>query len=343
MAPPVLSVRSLSVAFGGRRVVDDVSFLVPDGEVVALVGESGSGKTLTALSLLDLAPDDATRSAESISLAGRELVGLSDRALCEVRGAQIGLVFQEPASALDPVRTVGAQLVEALRLHLPLSRKQASARAVELLARLEVPQPEVVATRFPHELSGGLRQRAMVAIATACEPALVVADEPTSSLDPITQVHVLDLLVRTQRVAGKGLLVVLHDLALARAYADRVVVLYAGRVVESGPVGTVLPPRAEAFARPPGAGHPYTRALVGCALEAGARARDASGRRLVSLTVLAGNPPDPANRPGGCDFAPRCPERGAAAPDACAKPVPLEGLGEHLVRCVLARREEGSS
>lgn len=311
---------------GVVHAVRGVSFDVPSGKTVAILGESGSGKTVTALAVPRLLPEEA-RVTGRVRLGGLPLDGLDERALERVRGARVGFVFQEPGTSLNPVQTIGAQIVEAIRLHRAASRAEARARALELLRMTDVPLPERVLTRYPHEISGGLRQRALVAIALACEPELVIADEPTSSLDVVTQAHVLDRLARLQRGEGRGLLLVLHDVQLARAFADEIVVLYAGEVVERGPAEEVLERHGD-----PARGHPYVQALLGCVID---HTRPRADRR-VRLPTLRGAPPDPARPLAGCSFAPRCDR----AEDACAAPVPLtasaSGAPGHVVRCVHA-------
>lgn len=246
-----LRVRGLTVELAGRRVVDGVDLDVPDGSRVGLIGESGSGKSLTALAVTGLLPDGAEVSG-SIRWDDRELVGLADRDWARMRGAQIGLVFQEPATALDPIRTVGRQIAEAVRIHERASRRQARDEAVELARRVQLPDPERILDRYPHQLSGGQRQRVAIAAALAARPRLLIADEPTTALDVTIQAEILELLSRLVAEAGMALLFITHDLAVLSRIATTAVVLDGGRVVERGAVRDLLTaPQA-----------PVTRALL---------------------------------------------------------------------------------
>ena len=305
-SPPLLEVRNLSIDIaspetpaGWLPAVEGVSFSVAAGETLALVGESGSGKTLISRSVLDLLPGGARRSGE-VGFAGRERTRLTDREWSAVRGRQIALVFQEPGAALDPVRTLGEHLAEALesgRRGGPLGARAVRERSRELLAEVAFSDPDRGLREYPHRLSGGQRQRACLAIALAAEPSLLVADEPTASLDATVAADVLDLLDRLRRDRRLALILVTHDLATAARRADRALVLYAGRVVEEGPAAAVLAEPA----------HPYTRALVACMprlSQAGER-----GRRLPAIPGAV--PPLEERLPRGesCAFAPRCPAR----------------------------------
>jgi peptide/nickel transport system ATP-binding protein len=234
-----LEVQDLTVEIRGRRVVDGVSFSVPDGARVGLIGESGSGKSLTALAVLGLLPDGATASG-SIRWNGRELIGLSDRELAELRGDEIGIVFQEPRTALNPIRTVGRQIAESIRIHEKTSKKDAAARAVAEAARVALPDPERIVARYPHQLSGGQRQRVAIAMALACRPRLLIADEPTTALDVTIQAEILQLLLSLVRDGGMSLVFITHDLAVLSQIATHGVVLEHGRVVEDAPVPTLL-------------------------------------------------------------------------------------------------------
>ncbi|HLS93325.1 MAG TPA: ABC transporter ATP-binding protein [Microbacterium sp.] len=246
-----LEVSDLTIDIAGRRVVDGVSFAVPDGARVGVIGESGSGKSLTALAILGLLPDGAEVSG-SIRWNGRELVGLRDRDLAKVRGDEIGMVFQEPQTALNPIRTVGRQMAEPIRIHRGASRKAAAARAVELARTVSLPDPEAIVARYPHQLSGGQRQRVATAMALACDPDLLIADEPTTALDVTIQAEVLDLLRGLVADRGMSLLFITHDLAVLAQVADRAVVLERGRVVEEGEVRALLTAPA----------HPVTQGLL---------------------------------------------------------------------------------
>jgi peptide/nickel transport system ATP-binding protein len=234
-----LVVQDLVVELGGRRVVDGVSFEVPDGARVGLIGESGSGKSLTALAVLGLLPDDAVTSG-SVRWNGRELLGLPDRELAELRGDEVGIVFQEPRTALNPIRTVGRQIAESVRIHERVDRRTARERAVAEARRVFLPEPERIVTRYPHELSGGQRQRVAIAIALACNPQLLIADEPTTALDVTIQAEILELMLDLVEDAGMSLVFITHDLAVLSQIATHGVVLADGRVVESAPVHELL-------------------------------------------------------------------------------------------------------
>ncbi|GAB3604158.1 ATP-binding cassette domain-containing protein [Microbacterium aureliae] len=234
-----LVVKDLVVEIAGRRVVDGVSFAVPDGARVGLIGESGSGKSLTALAVLGLLPDGATATG-SIRWNEVELIGMRDRELARLRGDEIGIVFQEPRTALNPLRTVGRQIAESIRIHQPVTRRDAAARAVDEARRVALPDPERIVGRYPHQLSGGQRQRVALAMALACRPRLLIADEPTTALDVTIQAEILDLLRGLVADAGMGLVFITHDLAVLSQIATHGVVLDDGRVVESAPVADLL-------------------------------------------------------------------------------------------------------
>lgn len=234
-----LQVRDLTIDLGGRRVVDCVSFDVPDGARVGLIGESGSGKSLTALALLGLLPDGAEVGG-SIVWQGLELIGRSDRELARLRGDEIGIVFQEPRTALNPIRTVGRQIAESIRIHEGLGRRDALARAVVEAERVHLPEPAQIVGRYPHQLSGGQRQRVAIAMALACRPRLLIADEPTTALDVTIQAEILDLLRSLVSEEGMSLVFITHDLAVLSQVATHAVVLDEGRVVEDGPLTTLL-------------------------------------------------------------------------------------------------------
>ena len=329
---PLLSVRDLSVRFaadgGTVEAVSRVSFDVPRGKVVGLMGESGCGKSVTALSIVRLVPEPGGRiTSGSVVFDGADLMKLPERALEEVRGGQIGFVFQDPLASLNPVYRIGAQIAEAIRLHQRVSRRAARARAIELLRRVGVPQPEERAEAYPHELSGGLRQRAMIAIAIACGPSLLIADEPTSALDMVTQRQIVLLFDDLVRAQGMSLLLIAHDPALLSELSDELVVLYAGEVVERGPAARVLAEPA----------HPYTQALLRSVLPSELRPDEGDpgrARPRSLLPAIEGSPPDLRKPPVGCRFRPRCP----SAIDACASEppalVPL-GAGRGEARCLL--------
>ncbi|WP_137845207.1 ABC transporter ATP-binding protein [Microbacterium sp. 2FI] len=243
-----LDVQELTIEIDGRRVVDDVSFAVPDGARLGLIGESGSGKSLTALAILGLLPDGASASG-SVRWNGRELIGLPDRELARLRGDEIGIVFQEPRTALNPIRTVGRQIAESIRIHERLSKRDAAARAVAEAARVALPDPERIVARYPHQLSGGQRQRVAIAMALACRPRLLIADEPTTALDVTIQAEILDLLLSLVEDDGMSLVFITHDLAVLSQIATHGVVLEDGHVVESAPVPTLLTAPSSAVTR----------------------------------------------------------------------------------------------
>jgi oligopeptide/dipeptide ABC transporter ATP-binding protein len=295
----LLEVQDLQVWFespsGRVNVVNDACFDVHRGETLALVGESGSGKTATANAILRLRPQTGKSMVEGrIAFDGVNLADLDEPAMRRVRGRRIAMIFQEPMTALNPVMTIGAQIVETIRLHQPVSRRQAWVRAVDLLGSMGVPTPRQRVKDYPHQLSGGMRQRAMIAMAVACEPDLLIADEPTTALDVTTQVQVLDLLRDLRERLGMALLLISHDLAVVAQIADRVMIMYAGRIVESSAT-------QEVFKAPR---HPYTDGLLAIAsldrLSPGAR-----------LPEIKGTAPSFANMPPGCSFAPRCPSAAA--------------------------------
>jgi peptide/nickel transport system ATP-binding protein len=268
---------------------DDVSFAVAPGEVVGLVGESGSGKTMTALATMGMNPAACVRAAGRIVFEGRDVAAAGEAELRRLRGGRIGYVAQDATTALNPVLRVGTQIVETLRAHLDVDRSTARARAAELLRSVGIPEPEARLKAYPHELSGGMRQRVAIAIAISCEPRLVIADEPTTALDVTVQAQVVDALVHSARERGAAVLLISHDLGLISAVTDRTLVMYAGRLIEEGPTARVV--------RAPS--HPYTEAL----LTATPRIRGAKADRLPAIP---GRPPDLAAVPDGCRFAPRC-------------------------------------
>ena len=307
----LLEIRDLRVAFGAAMPVDGVGLTLEAGRTLGLVGESGCGKTLTALSILRLVPAPGRIAGGSIRFDGGELVDLDEPAMRALRGRAIGMVFQEPMTALNPVLTVGAQVAEAVTLHERVGRAAARARAVEMLRLVEIPDAEPRADAYPHQLSGGMRQRVMLAVALACRPALLIADEPTTALDVTIQAQILDLLGSLQRQLGMAILLVTHDLGVVAERADAVAIMYAGRVVESGPAADVLGAPQ----------HPYTRGLL-ASLPDGRRGR---------LAAIPGTVPDPLHLPGGCRFRDRCAEAIAACADA--EP-PLRTIGDRRVACI---------
>ena len=324
--PPVLEIRELSVGFRKRegvvRAVDGLSLALPRGARVGLVGESGSGKSLTALAIMGLLDDPGIALGGEIHLAGEILTAAGPARWRTLRGDRVALVFQDPLAALNPAMRVGAQVVEALRLRRRMSRAEARAHAVRLLARVGMPDPEQRVDAWPHELSGGMRQRACIAAALACEPDLLVADEPTTALDVTVQAQVLDLLGRLQADRGLTVLLISHDLELVASWCDEVHVMYAGQLVESGPAERVL-------TRPV---HPYTAGLLESLPGRG-------GGRRARLPEIPGRVPELAAMPPGCRFHPRCPR----ASDRCRIEVPAWTPGpEGGVRCHHPREDAGS-
>jgi peptide/nickel transport system ATP-binding protein len=293
----LLDVCDLTIAVpvaGGARVpvVSGISLALERGETLGLVGESGSGKSMTALACAGLLPDVA-RATGTLRFDGQDILTASEDTLCALRGRRIGMVFQEPMTALNPLMSIGAQIAEPLRLHLRLSRAEAELRAMHLMDRVGLRAPRVTPHHYPHLLSGGQRQRVMIAIALACDPDLLIADEPTTALDVTVQAQILDLIGDLVRERGMALLLITHDLGVVDRTTRRVMVMYAGRVVEQGLTSSV-------FARP---AHPYTRALFA------ASPHLAAGNRLPAI---AGQVPEPESRPAGCAFAERCPRAHAA-------------------------------
>jgi peptide/nickel transport system ATP-binding protein len=329
MAEALLSVQNLVTRFetrrGSVRAVDDVSFDLREGSTLALVGESGSGKSVTALSILGLvASPPGFVEGGRVLFRGRDLLALPEPEMRRVRGKEIAMIFQEPMTSLNPVYTVGSQIGEVLRLHEGASRADARRRAVELLAQVGIPSPEDRVRAYPHELSGGMRQRVMIAMALACRPSVLIADEPTTALDVSIQAQVLELLSRLQAELGMSIVFITHDLGVVAEIATEVVVLYAGRVVESGPV-------EEVFENPR---HPYTRGLLASMPKEGvSRARNRPRR----LEAIDGIVPDLAALPPGCRFADRCATRREKPPghERCTDTEPsLEMLPDgRRVRC----------
>ena len=318
---PLLSVRNLVTRFrtgrGNITAVNNVSFDVAAGETVAIVGESGSGKSVTALSILRLIPDPPGHiESGEILFDGKDLLKMSDAEIRAVRGDRIAMIFQEPMSSLNPSLTVGMQVGEPINLHRKLPWSQALEKARELLGMVRMSDTASRVSAYPHQFSGGMRQRAMIAMALACEPQLIIADEPTTALDVTVQAQILDLLKDLADRTGSALVLITHDLGVVARYADRVVVMYAGRVVESAPA-------AQLYARPR---HPYTQGLM-------ASVPRLDGDTSIRLVPIEGQPPDLARIPPGCAFAPRCRQ----ATDACrsAAPALREAEPGHQVACIL--------
>jgi oligopeptide transport system ATP-binding protein len=291
---PLLSVRDLTIAFDTRRgsfdAVSGVSFDVRSGQTLGVVGESGSGKSVTAMALMQLLPDAARAVAGQIHFAGRDLGTLNERQMQSIRGRDIAMVFQDPMASLNPILTIGRQVVEPLTLHLGLGRAEARVRAEELLSLVRIPSPGQIMRAYPHELSGGMRQRVMIAIALSCGPKLLIADEPTTALDVTTQAQILELLRDLQQRLHMSVLLITHDLGVIAEFADDVLVMYAGRIVERSPVAAL-------FDRP---GHPYTEGLLRSMPPLEDEDPDV-------LPAIEGNVASPFDLPTGCAFHPRCP------------------------------------
>jgi len=300
---PILRVRHLGVEFTGQRrasAITDLSFDLAPGEVLALLGESGSGKSVTLRTLLRLHPAATTRITGEVHADGQDVLALEGRALQRYRGGTVSMVFQEPGLAFDPVYTVGDQIAEAVQAHEAADRRAARQRALEMLERVQIPQARRRLDAYPHELSGGMRQRAMIALALSCKPKVLLADEPTTALDATVQIQILLLLRELQREMGMAVIFVTHDIGAAVEVADRVAVMYGGRLVEDDTVaGVVRSPR-----------HPYTAGLLGSVV--------GHGQRGQPLPTIGGSPPDLAALPPGCAFAPRC----ASASARCTAEVP---------------------
>jgi oligopeptide/dipeptide ABC transporter ATP-binding protein len=320
----LLDVKDLRTSFhteeGVARAVDGISFQVARGEVLGVVGESGSGKSVTALSIMRLVQEPGRIADTSrIDFDGRDLTGLTEREMRGVRGNDIAMIFQEPMTSLNPVYPVGDQISEAVRLHAGLGRKEARARAIELLRLVGIPVPERRVDEYPHQLSGGMRQRVMIAMALANEPDLLIADEPTTALDVTIQAQILELLLELRQRLGMGIILITHDLGVVAEVCDRVVVMYAGQVVETGPV-------REIFAQP---AHPYTQGLLA--------AVPRPDQRGGKLAVIPGTVPSPVRWPHGCRFRARCPY----AWDRCHEQPSLLAVGpEQHARCWLVEHPE---
>jgi oligopeptide/dipeptide ABC transporter ATP-binding protein len=323
----MLDVRGLTTTFetedGLVRAVEDVSFHVEAAKTLGIVGESGCGKSVTALSIMRLLPEGVGRIAQgSIVFRDRDLVGLREREMRDVRGNDISMIFQEPMTSLNPVYTVGAQVVEAISLHQKVTRAQSKERAVDMLRLVGIHSPEENFHAYPHQLSGGMRQRVMIAMALACEPQLLIADEPTTALDVTIQAQILELLKGLQEKLGMGIVLITHDLGVVAEYTHHVVVMYAGKVVESASV-------RDLFRAPR---HPYTRGLLESLPRRGKSAGPSSTRR-ARLRTIEGLVPDLRNLPPGCRFADRCP---LVAPECREKEPELvapAGEPERLTRC----------
>ncbi len=317
---PILEVENLQTSFytraGEVKVLDGVSFTVNEGEIVALVGESGSGKSVTSLSIMGLLAENGKVKGGSVRFLGEDLLKKSEAQMQKIRGGKLSMIFQDPMTSLNPVLTVGEQLMETLRWHMKLDNEKARARAAELLGLVGIPNPQDRLKQYPHEFSGGMRQRVMIAMALACDPQLIIADEPTTALDVTIQAQIMDLLKELRRKLGTAIILITHDLGVVAGAADRVIVLYGGRIAEAGPVRQI-------YHSPT---HPYTWGL----LRSVPRVDTGDKKRLVPID---GQPPDLLKPPAGCRFAPRCPY----AMGICEKQSPtLDAVGEqHASACWL--------
>ena len=313
----MLAVTDLKISFrtedGIVPAVEGVSFDLAQGEVLGVVGESGSGKTLSFSAVMGLIADPNAIIEGSIRYRGRELLGLPRREMRKLRGREIAMIFQDPMTALTPVYTIGSQIAEQIMAHERIARRGALSRAAELLAEVNIPNPGEALHRYPHQLSGGMRQRAVIAMALSCNPALLIADEPTTALDVTVQAQILDLMRRLRRDHGSAIVFITHDMGVIAEIADRVMVMYAGRIVERAAKRDILSePR-----------HPYTRALLDSI-------PSLTGARPRRLKSIPGSPPSPFQIPAGCPFGPRCPSRF----EKCVNRPPLDGEG-HQTACFL--------
>ena len=318
LAPaPHVEIADLTVKFVTREAtvsaVNGVSLSIDPGEVLCIIGESGSGKSVTMRALMRLLPAGKTRITGTMRVGGRDILSMSRRQLSDFRGATVSMIFQEPMTALDPVYTIGRQIAETVVRHEGCSRAKGLERALELLTLVRIPSPERRLSAYPHELSGGLRQRAMIAMALSCRPSLLLADEPTTALDATVQIQVLILLRDLQKQLGMSMIFVTHDLSVAAQIADKVAVMYAGRIVESGPAADVL-------LRP---SHPYTRGMLASTVHGEARDRE--------IEAIPGSPPDLRRLPPGCSFAPRC--RDVIAHGFKATPPEVSRGQDRMARC----------
>lgn len=317
----LLDVQDLSVSFrserGIIRILENVSFNVREREILSIVGESGSGKSMTSLAVMRLITDPNAIITGSIRYKGRDLLALSPREMRDLRGREIAMIFQDPMTAMTPVYTIGWQIEEQLRAHQKLSRRAARARAVEMLGEMGIPAPAKAAGRYPHQLSGGLRQRAMIAMALSCNPSLLIADEPTTALDVTVQAQILELIQRLRADFGSSVMLITHDMGVVATVSDRVMVMYAGIIAERGPKPAVL-------GQPT---HPYTLGLLHSI-------PPMHGVRPHRLPSIPGSPPAPMGRPAGCPFQPRCEFR----MDVCATRPPLFRNGSQEASCWVAEK-----
>lgn len=324
----LLDVTDLQIHFctdrGVNRAVDGLSFSIDKGDALAIVGESGCGKSVTSMSVLRLLPTPPGKIAGDIRFRGEDILQKSERDMRRLRGGEISMIFQEPMSSLNPVYTIGKQISEAVRLHIGAGAREARKRAIEMLTLVGIPSPETRVDEYPHQLSGGMRQRAMIAMALACDPALLIADEPTTALDVTIQAQILDLLRDLRQRTGTAVLLITHDLGVVAEFAERVLVMYAGRKVEEASVGDL-------FARPL---HPYTQGLM----KAVPRLGGARNGKAAKLAEIPGRVPDLTIPFEGCVFAPRCPR----AQEVCGRidPALVAKAPDHLAACHFAETED---
>lgn len=318
--PQLLEVNNLTTAFqtdyGSSMTVDHVSFRVSEGEVVCIVGESGCGKSVTSLSIMGLLKKGGAVTDGSVLFDGKELLAMTEKELDQIRGNELTMIFQDPLTSLNPVLTIGSQLTESIRRHMGLSKEKAKERAVSLLNKVGMPEAEKMMKKYPHTLSGGMRQRVMIAMAIACAPKLLIADEPTTALDVTIQAQIMKLLHRLQRENGMSVILITHDIGLVANMADRVLVMYAGQIIEEGGVREIFE----------NARHPYTQALLATV----PTVRDDKDREL---TAIPGMVPESYDDMMGCRFAPRCPYH----QEICDVVQKESSVGEgHMVRCAVA-------
>jgi peptide/nickel transport system ATP-binding protein len=327
MADPLLSVKDLEVSFateeGVVQAVDGVSFNLAAGEVLAVVGESGSGKSVTAMTLMGLTRSPNARFEGTATYKGTELIGASEDELRRVRGAEIAMIFQDPMTSLNPVQRIGNQIIEQIQEHEGLPDQQARERTVELLERVGIPRARERVDNYPHEFSGGMRQRVMIALALSCNPSVLIADEPTTALDVTIQAQILQRMRDLREETGAAVILVTHDLGVVADIADRIAVMYAGRIVEEGTLD-------EIFYDPQ---HPYTWGLLGSITRV-------DKPRPERLPAIAGLPPSLANRPTGCHFRPRCPHEFSECPKVPPLEARVPGQPEHRDRCWLSADEK---
>ncbi len=320
---PILDVRNLSVNFKTRKgeftVVQDVSFHVERGEVLGIAGESGCGKSVTSLSILGLLPENGYLPTGEILFDERDLAKMSDLALCDIRGNEIAMIFQDPLSSLNPTMTIGDQLIEPYRVHRHYSTQQAEKAAVEMLKKVGIPSPEKRMKEYPHQLSGGMRQRVMIAMALSCQPKLLIADEPTTALDVSIQAQILKLMQQLNEDSGTSIMLITHDMGVIAEMCDKVMIMYAGKAVEYGPVDDIFfSPR-----------HPYTKGLLASI--------PSLDHDVEQLSTIEGNVPSPSSMPAGCRFSPRC---GRCMEICKQQQPPMQKVGDTEVACFLYSSEE---